>query len=659
MTTKSITYYNRHEPSLQDGRYDVEVHQTVNVATTNIDTCRLSFDVEGPRYHLDPALIHSSYPPNGGRGDYMAVLPSLVLNRSTLPWERSPAAQYEGDASWLFLVMIDESETAHAAENSTATAPAPGLPAGVDYLSVDSTLAHLFPDTLDELKYLSFTRIKHKGDAQTLNEDDIHEEQAVILCNRLPRRGRSSTVYLVSLEQKYETSGKFAGIPNDTNLTLPYLYKWRFYAFDDQLYVITADVAAKAKQTAEQQIPRGDLPDLSSLYDQLYHDSAQFESVLTGLSVSAAGKKILQSLAKLPGSTFHELLAHLKNGCAPLRPAGTADLIAASGSLSLPFHRVHADHTARTRPAHYRSPLAAGLIDAVPLSFSCASLSQNDWLLKDSADNLDATYAAAFELGRLTALNDQDFATEFYRWKHEYAAAKRLAALKTDAAYPPLDHLPLNDDPVARPVPPHVAEKFRAWRELRGLPFRYLIPAPGLLPNECIRFFQLDRFWINAFTSGAFSIGHVVAADLQTELDGLFSGGQVFGFLINSLVVSGWPDFEVEIRDSAGETVPVIREDNLDVNIRLFLINGPFHSLRFHLHPGKTHFGFLFDDAGGTARFTKEGESITAQVHDQVVNVTDLVSQFGGPSLKVAEFAGKILEGVPAVEFVIEQPGGM
>ena len=57
----------------------------------------------GSSFSLPPACIHSVFPPEGSLGDHSEVLPQIILNRSTLPWERS-AKDGDGDTPWLALL---------------------------------------------------------------------------------------------------------------------------------------------------------------------------------------------------------------------------------------------------------------------------------------------------------------------------------------------------------------------------------------------------------------------------------------------------------------------------------------------------------------------------------------------------------------------------
>src|SRR5262249_13413815 len=59
--------------------------------------------------------IHHRYPANNGVGNYQATLPHIILNRSTLPWERAPGTSTQDDQrspSWLALFLFTQDEIA-------------------------------------------------------------------------------------------------------------------------------------------------------------------------------------------------------------------------------------------------------------------------------------------------------------------------------------------------------------------------------------------------------------------------------------------------------------------------------------------------------------------------------------------------------------------
>lgn len=134
-----------------------------------------------------------------------------------------------------------------------------------------------------------------------------------------------------------------------------------------------------------------------------------------------------------------------------------------------------------------------------------------------------------------------------------------------------------------------------------GVPFSYLVPDPRMLPPESLRFFYVDRNWIDRLIDGAMSIGigstaddvfnetffeavYSEVANIQAQLRanlrvkavsaGTPSGGPLAGLLFRSVVVSTWPGLEVQGMDPSGNLLPILRMDRLSSNVLVVIFNG-------------------------------------------------------------------------------------
>jgi hypothetical protein len=134
----------------------------------------------------------------------------------------------------------------------------------------------------------------------------------------------------------------------------------------------------------------------------------------------------------------------------------------------------------------------------------------------------------------------------------------------------------------APPLPDYVTYALARMRLLQGIPFQYLVPDPGLLPEGSVRFFFLDPAWLGQLVAGALAVGgegareqaqataagdalvfgqqlsvvrdvergRVTLADLPPEALADAPGDTdadavVTGFLLRSSLVSGWPGLQV------------------------------------------------------------------------------------------------------------------
>ena len=158
-------------------------------------------------------------------------------------------------------------------------------------------------------------------------------------------------------------------------------------------------------------------------------------------------------------------------------------------------------------------------------------------------------------------------------------------------------------------------------RVLEGVPFTYLVPFEEMLPNETIRFFHIDRNWLDALVDGAMSAGRIGSEDagydaeryhaIMNELhkkerdQRLYSqklwldsdipnatleitGETLTGFLLRSSAVRHWPGIEVSAYHSTSgkvtyanaDRIPTIRQERLSESVLLCIFNGTPNHVR-------------------------------------------------------------------------------
>jgi hypothetical protein len=168
------------------------------------------------------------------------------------------------------------------------------------------------------------------------------------------------------------------------------------------------------------------------------------------------------------------------------------------------------------------------------------------------------------------------------------------------------------------PLPPAVLDWLAQLTLLYGVPVEYLVPDTRLLPVESIRFFFVDRNWLDRLVDGALSVGvHGTRDDafneaayeevyrqvdarqvsLRPSLRGEAAdaangtpGGPLPGLLVRSVIVSTWPG--VEVRPTrGGAPVPILRMDRLSPDV-LFCVFGGVPDRVEMIEPGEgLHFG--------------------------------------------------------------------
>ena len=180
--------------------------------------------------------------------------------------------------------------------------------------------------------------------------------------------------------------------------------------------------------------------------------------------------------------------------------------------------------------------------------------------------------------------------------------------------------------------PPQLPENLTYWLAqltlLYGVPVEYLVPDTRMLPVESMRFFYIDRNWLDRLVDGALSVGVFSSRELvfneafyesiyaqvdvmQQQLRPMLRqeaipnaplvGGGLTGVLFRSCVVSGWPGLEVEAWNGTN-LLDILRMDRLSDNVLLCIFNGLPDRVEF-IEPGEgLHFGIT--RASGATNFT-------------------------------------------------------
>ncbi len=412
----SVQFYAFDIPALQAGSYDLAVtHHAKNLSPQGhqFDEAYVfarKIAVRGDRFALDPAHLGAVFPPSG-RGEFGQCLPHVTLLRPTLPWEREIAQDTLG-TPWLAVLLFD-SQTHPAPKIQAATvadlsrtltgsklpattasygdaepsfAPEYGesLSDPVRVIDVDrAAFAQLAPRAAD-LPWLAHARQLIEANAATDPLDDPGHV-ALVVGNRLvesdPTGQRTYTAHLVSLE------GLRAFLPSADDALRPALAQYTAV----RLVTLTAwtFVSVDPAETFAG-----------------YFDAAGFTS--GPLTLAAA---------------------------APAQPSPTtAGDAFAQGYVAVDHHTRLGERTA----SWYRGPFVPyAVAEPQPGASGAPEAASNpDALLRyDDADTgmFDASYAAAWQLGRLLALRDTAYSQALYGWKRQAADAAAISALHAAA----------------------------------------------------------------------------------------------------------------------------------------------------------------------------------------------------------------------------------
>lgn len=612
-----IEFIQYHQPALKDGDYEITIQQEMKggeITTDNSFQITRKFSVGAERFDLKPTDIHAVFPPDGSLGEHSNVLPHIILNRSTLPWERQSVSN-NNDTAWLALLLFEEIENPESKiitleilkdiNSYTAKFPNFTLESGqheddkIIIIDVQKQLLEKILPTKEDLTYLAHVR-------QGTDEQGklIGDELAVIICNRLPQKSGRSIVHLVSLEGRYNNNGfDFQGAGDNDNIRLVSLKSWSFFCVDEK---------------------------------------QNFQGLLTHLNREP-------STLRLPQVNNTEAEKYLSMGYVPL-----PHFLRQGGKTF----------------SWYHSPLITG---NNPNNNITLPIRTADELIIYNPDNgiFDVSYSAAWELGRLLALQSKNLSVSLYNWKR--AHRQSLQNIET--------HLPVYNQANTE-LPESIYNWFEDLSLLKGVPFNYLVPDELMLPVESIRFFYLDSLWIECLLDGAFSIGRVTTSDhkhYQENKTNLAVNNYpiVTGFLLRSDVVSGWPGLlvdgynEVVNNDQPvdeDKKIELLRMERLSANVLICLFKGEIKTVDIHQKPETLHFGLDWDDKNKT--FYKKLKNLDGQQIDKkvdnipwkdsekrVIDINSLTDRIkeqvdNSSSLTSAQLALEMIEGVEKVRFI-------
>ena len=413
----SMRLYDAAIPPLKDGNYrwTVKSELTKGPFDGSLDRLRY-FNVEGPRFSLDPSLVAGVFPPRASHGAYSESLPQIALSRRTLPWERPLAAKLgtpkpipdtnplTGALPWMALIVLEDGEYTPLDQVRLEDAVPPevfarlGSPTGIrcDAVQVDASLLDDVLPSQDELQILAHVRQVNVLDRE-LNVSRGDGWFSVVIGNRLPAAGQKNRAFLVSLEERTDilaTDPPPAGFPNlDLELLL-----------------------APTNLVLGRDTPGGS--DVAAVAPFVRPDEA---ASVTGAVRQPQLETFLRRPASLvvlhsweftcdPNGGFESLMQALDVGMLGAAQKGKPE-VSDTGHIKLTLH----DRAGQTQMSWYRGPLAPYALTRDPQG-PYHSADQARRATPDTGVE-DITYAAAFELGRLLAAADGRLAQELMRWR--------------------------------------------------------------------------------------------------------------------------------------------------------------------------------------------------------------------------------------------------
>lgn len=705
-----VTFIQYDEPALKAGEYTVTATQQTNQPAPHDQfTATRRFAVAGQRFQIDPADLSSVFPPDLGVGELSGDLPHILVNRRTLPWERSSVST-DASAPWLAILLFDAASApkpvkrtardlvpktqtitvAGSKVTSTGTmddgiASYPGLE-NLDYgeapddqcmaIDVDVTTFSAIAPTALDLPYLAHIRETDTVDSQ--DAVTASESIAVVLGNRVPTDGTTAVAFLVSLENMGPLLPDDAGTPSPglSGQKTVRLLTYRWWSFTPSIEAVSFQALLEGVNA----VPEGQVGVLSSLQVPFLGDRPTGAQVQQAMNDQAAGTLQAGDAAVLAHNAF------------------------ALGYVPLTHRLRHAGRTV----SWFRGPLAPLAVTATvktPISTPDAATRYDP-----QTGMFDVSYSAAWQLGRLLGLQSKSYSVALYDWRRSVrtgqlaAAEQQLLEEQLGGRLPSVvgaraERLAATDDDPPAPVVDFLAK----LALLNGVPFNYLVPDARMLPPESLRMFHLDHAWIDALLDGAFSIGRATSG--QLERDAALGAalrehalaarrrlrqnpapvaaappgteGEVTGFLLRSAAVAGWPNAAATAWADANRTdqLPLLRMQRLGADVLLCLFEGVADVVAVHEPPGQLHCGVegkagawtttlrevkgtapghQYDPPKGEAPIPTRADGRTVQTQLAASSIEGVLNDVFGQGLTEftsAEYALEMVKGVVEVEF--------
>jgi hypothetical protein len=521
-----IKFHQSCRPPITPGMYTVKVNQNVT-QLGNFDSEPFTFSVAGPRFSLSPSDVYSVYPPNEKAGDFASTLPHVVFSRRTLPWERSVTGEKDDTSPWMALLVFSAAD----------------FPTG-------STFPDIVTRPVGELvnpdNGESFV-----GPKLNLQDDESPKD----LCTTVDipwdvfqaNAPRYTDLEFLAHVREVNTGAK------ETSSFLA----------DGWFSVVLANRFPQPQEGEEPRENRAYLVSLEGLKDYLPDSTDNPAKKPVRLAVLSSWSfrcsKAFTFISSMRDLNVARIEVPWKGG----PPKGSQD---AKESVRAAYQRGytalnHSTRLGEKAVSWYRGPLVP-LYLARLTSYTFRPVADAAVRYDPLQGMMDVTYAGAFQLGRLLALQDRQFAVSLYAYRtrvrrhvNGLLSKNRLGKvlgvagglepernmMRAYLSKPPgtsprrwseatedgFEPAQIKSDTEPKQgkedtdltVPENVRQWLGRLMLLYRVPFNYLVPDERMLPKDSIRFFYLDPGWLKCLLEGACSVGRASSRDELVDME--------------------------------------------------------------------------------------------------------------------------------------------
>jgi hypothetical protein len=635
-------------PNLVAGEYIIDVTQEIkhDGATKGAAHKQMKVGVDAARFTLGSDDVYSVYPPANTTGNYKYHLPHIVFNRRTLPWERTIDGNNpdsENPIPWMALLLVDE----------------------------------------EDMKTIRIEQTDLKEILNSNQTDGISRPQ--IYANK---KEGDKTLALMPWES---TEQKCLTIDLTTEQFQKYLPATKDLTYLAHSKIVTIDhkdsngIGDVAGNTGYFSVLMG---------NRIVREKQNYTAVVVSLEGHQAylsQKTGLQAKVRMVvlaswsfnnfgETTFGTLLSEVKVQSMMLHPMLTSGHVLEKYTKNGYVPMRHQMRNGAKNISWYRGPFIPNESD----TFSDIDI-ENEYIKFSSSDSalyydqdtgfLDVSIASAWELGKIMALNNQEFTKAMVTWhndpvnddaKTDVKPVKKSDLVKWLGGKSP--EMPEKNDSSEqyRHFPDEVKSYLKALAKLEGLPLSYLIPDQKCINNDkntpdSLTVFYLNSKWIWALLDGAVGLSRVGLTDTSTQtkdiIKEVYGLGPITGFLFHSPIVSGWRGIEIKAYEKKDEKDKLldngkkIRFERITPDIFLGIFQGKISKIEVIQPYEGLHFGVGEKD-GDSQVIEKAIKNVDGKIdsHNKLEINASLLNK-DSHVLAVSELSAKLYEKAPTEKF--------
>lgn len=567
-------------PNLKAGEYEVSVTQTVKTGTTERQKVskKMQFGVDAARFVLNTDDIYSVYPPANTSGQYSGHFPHIVFNRRTLPWERSingkPDEETKSPTPWMVLLLFDEAEMRDIKIHTTAIKdllyqeqPSDGVSRPKVW---DKDTTDKVPRLMDwedgEKECLSIDISKDLYQLYLPKQDELQ----LLAHSKIVSTVHKDTNGIGDAEGEM---GYFSVLVGHRVIQKNKAYKAIVVSLEGHEEYINGKEEIKSKIR------------LAALANwNFYSDgTTSFETLLRDIEV-----KDMSAVHTV--ATGSKLEAYLQHGYVPLR---------------------HQMRNGVKNISWYRGPFVPHEVGFDNQKYIGFSNSDAALYYDTYTGMLDASIAAAWELGKIVALKNQEFTKAMIGWVNDPFVKKQSSTKSIPTKTALIQWIENKEKETSeslsegeksyKPFPTEVKSFLKALASLKGIPLAYLVPDLKYITKKdgndgSLVVFRIHPKWIYALLDGATSLTGLRTLDTKTQLEGIikdiYETSEWTGFLLHSALVSGWRGLEIKALDTQENTMTnPLRFERINDDLFLGIFKGVIHKLCIKQPYEGLHFG--------------------------------------------------------------------